>query len=121
MKLFSFPKFKHPDIVKIATIFAVAICWLTVHHEPYLEKPAFQLAMGFGMLYLTAAGWALMGKAGNTAVYIVLLGVVLLLFGFTFTSGESIAALATEAIIPMVISGGGTLFHIALKEMQKDV
>ena len=109
------PTFKHPDIVKIATILAVSVILLTVHHAEYLNTFSFKLSMGLGILYLTAAGWALMGNAGNTAVYIIFLGVLMMLFGFSFTPADSIAALAVDAIEPQIIGAVGGLFTIALK------
>lgn len=117
IKFFQFPRFKYPHIVRIATIIAVAMVWLTTHHQTYLDGPSFQLSMGISMLYLSGGSLALRRGAGNTAVYIVFLGIVLLMAGFTFTDVTSIAALATDAIVPQIIGLIGGLFASAFADM----
>ena len=113
-KVWPRPTFKHPDIVKIATIIAGCTIWLTLHHQPYLDKFGFELAMGFGVMFIMAASTALKRGAGNTAVYIVGLGFAMLMSGFTFTDAESISSLAVDAIEPQIIGAVGGLFTTAL-------
>lgn len=112
------PSFKHPEIVKIATVLAVAVFVLLVPW-PFapegLDKPAFELSTGFGLLYLTAASWALMRGGGNTAAYIVSLGAALIVGGYILTDSTSFDTPAVEALVPMIIGSVGTLFTIALK------
>ena len=105
------PRFKYPYIVQIATIIAAATIWLTLHHHPWIDKTAFQLAMGFGVLFLTASSLAIKQGAGNTATYILFLGFKMLLFGITFTQKESLAGLAVEAIVPQILGIVRRHFH----------
>ena len=56
-----------------------------------------------------------MQGAGNTAVTIILLGVVMLLFVFTFTDAESVSELAVEAVGPQIIGAVGGVFSAALR------
>ena len=111
------PVFQEPDVVKIASIVTAASVYLTVHHQGWLDPFAFNLAMGLGMLYLSTAVLALRTAAGNTAVYVVFLGAVMLLAGFTFTDKDSVAGLAVDGMAAQIVGLVGGMFAAVFGRM----
>lgn len=108
------PQFKHPIIVRIATVITLGVFALLVHHNPALDKFAFELAMAMALLFITASGWALKKNAGNTAVYVHILGWGMLVGGFSLTNAQSLVSLAAEAIGPQIIGAVSGIFTAAL-------